>query len=228
MKRNRWYSTAEPTGEGQIVIIGGFVAGGYVNRNVPNIDPEFEGGAADCTYEYFPAKAAEPQAFKFLIQTSGLNAYAHTFLMPSGKMFVQANVSTVLWDHDNNVETPLPDMPGGVIRVYPASGAAALLPLRPENNYNPTVIFCGGQDMPEDHWGDYAFPTVNTWEFPASKDCQRIAPEPEGGRAVAYEQDDDMPEGRTMTQFITLPDGKLLLVNGALNGTAGRSLQDRL
>jgi hypothetical protein len=30
----------------------------------------------------------------FLCKTSGLNAYAHAFLMPSGNMFVQANYST--------------------------------------------------------------------------------------------------------------------------------------
>ena len=31
MKR-RWYSTAEPLGNGTIVILGGFVNGGYINR----------------------------------------------------------------------------------------------------------------------------------------------------------------------------------------------------
>jgi len=94
MKKSRWYSAAEATAAGDIVIIGGFVNGGYVNRNYPNIDPQSQGGAADSTYEYYPPVAADPQIFNFLVKTSGLNAYAHTFLMPSGKMFVQANVST--------------------------------------------------------------------------------------------------------------------------------------
>lgn len=96
MKNSRWYSAAEPTGEGNIVIIGGFVNGGYINRNYPNVDPEKQGGAADSTYEYYPPVADAPRTFQFLIKTSGLNAYAHTFLMPSGKMLVQANVSTGL------------------------------------------------------------------------------------------------------------------------------------
>lgn len=94
MQKSRWYSAAEPTGEGNIVIIGGFVNGGYVNRNYPNVDPELEGGAAEPTYEYYPSTNATPQVFNFLVQTSGLNAYAHTFLMPSGKLLVQANTST--------------------------------------------------------------------------------------------------------------------------------------
>lgn len=70
-----------------------------------------------------------------MISTSGLNMYPHTYLMPSGKIFVQANYSTILWDHVQNVETPLPDMPDQVVRVYPASGATAMLPLTPDNNY---------------------------------------------------------------------------------------------
>lgn len=94
MQRGRWYSAAEPTGEGNIVIIGGFTSGGYINRNYPNIDPQNQGGAAESTYEYYPPNGATPQIFNFLVKTSGLNAYAHTFLMPSGKMFVQANTST--------------------------------------------------------------------------------------------------------------------------------------
>ncbi|KAF9481734.1 copper radical oxidase [Pholiota conissans] len=223
MQKSRWYSAAEPTADGSVVIIGGFVNGGYVNRNFPNVDPEFEGGAADCTYEYYPPTSATPKTFNFLIKTSGLNAYAHTFLMPSGKLLVQANTSTVLWDHVNNVETPLPDMPGSVVRVYPASGAVAMLPLTPKNGYTPTVLYCGGSDMPPDAWGNYTYPYINTWEYPASKDCQRLTGEPADGSAPAYEQDDDMLDGRSMGQFIILPTGKLLVVNGGLNGTAGYS-----
>lgn len=95
MQKQRWYSTAEPTGTGQIVLIGGFVQGGYINRNWPNVDPEFEGGAADCTYEYYPnSDNLEARTMQFMIDTSGLNSYSHAFLLPSGKMFVQANIST--------------------------------------------------------------------------------------------------------------------------------------
>lgn len=95
MQVNRWYSTAEPTATGQIVLIGGYTQGGYVNRNYPNIDPEFEGGAATATYEYYPNfDNVEAATMQFMIHTSGLNSYAHTFLMPSGNMFVQANLST--------------------------------------------------------------------------------------------------------------------------------------
>lgn len=93
MQRNRWYSAAEPLGDGTVAIIGGFVNGGYINRNYPNIDPAYEGGAAEPTYEFFPSRG-EPQIMQFMIDTSGLNSYAHTFLMASGRMYLQANTSS--------------------------------------------------------------------------------------------------------------------------------------
>jgi len=116
-------------------------------------------------------------------------------------------------------------MPNNVARVYPASGAVAMLPLTPANNYLPTILFCGGSDMPADDYGSYSFPAINTWEYPASNDCQRITPEPTDGSTPVYVADDGMLNGRTMGQFIILPNGKLLVVNGGLNGTAGYATQ---
>jgi hypothetical protein len=127
----------------------------------------------------------------------------------------------VIWDYNNNIEYDLPDMPNGVARVYPASGAVAMLPLTVANNYTQTIIFCGGSDMPDEDWGNYSYPAINTWAYPASTDCQRITPEPADGSTPAYEQDDAMLDQRTMGQFIILPDGTLLVINGGNNGTAG-------
>ena len=93
MQKRRWYAAAEPLADGTIVLIGGFVNGGYVNRNFPNTDPTLEGGAAEPTYEFFPSRGP-PTEMQFMTTTSGLNSYAHTFLMASGLMFVQANIST--------------------------------------------------------------------------------------------------------------------------------------
>ncbi|KAF9807896.1 hypothetical protein IEO21_08035 [Rhodonia placenta] len=222
MQKQRWYSAAEPLGDGSIAIIGGFVEGGYINRNYPNVDPATEGGAAEPTYEFYPSKGPA-QTMQFLIQTSGLNAYAHTYMMPSGKMFVQANVSTMLWDPLTNEETALPPMPDNIVRVYPGSGAAAMLPLTPANNYTPTVMFCGGSDMPDYAWGNYSWPFINTFYYPASAKCHQITPEPVDGSAPQYVEVDSMPDTRTMGQFIHLPNGKMLVVNGGKNGTAGYS-----
>jgi hypothetical protein len=181
MQKQRWYSAAETLGDGTMVIVGGSVLGGYVNRMYPNTDPQFEQGQAESTFEFFPTKSGTPQVMQFLIKISGLNAYAHTFLCHRVKcsyklilhpVGLQSSLPilsiptlllfAVLWDANTNTETALPDMPNNVVRVYPASGAVAMLPLTPANNYVPTTLFCGGQDMPEYDYGDYRFPYVET------------------------------------------------------------------
>ncbi|KAJ6629107.1 glyoxal oxidase N-terminus-domain-containing protein [Mycena sp. CBHHK59/15] len=218
MQKQRWYSAAEALANGTIVIIGGFQNGGYIARNYPNNDPT---SGAELTYEFFPSNGQTPQQLKFLFKTSGLNAYPLTFLLSSGNMFLQANTSTMIWDYETNTETDLPDMPGGVVRVYPASAATAMLPMTPANNYAQTILFCGGTDMPDEAWGNFTYPYIETWLYPASADCQRITPEPADGSQPRYIQDDAMLEGRTMGQFIIMPDGKMLVISGGLNGTAG-------
>lgn len=134
----------------------------------------------------------------------------------------------VLWDPATGDETDLPDMPDNLVRTYPASGANAMLPLTPANNYSQTVLFCGGSDMPDEAWGNYSWPFINTWDYPASDKCHRLTPEPQDGSAPEYVEDDAMLEGRTMGQFILLPDGTMLVINGGINGTAGYSQQTLL
>lgn len=91
----RWYSTAEPLGDGTVAVIGGFTNGGYINRNYPNDnDPIWQGGASQPTYEFWPSRGGTPPVMQFLVDAGGLNSYPHGFLMASGKMLLQANVST--------------------------------------------------------------------------------------------------------------------------------------
>lgn len=96
-----------------------------------------------------------------------------------------------------------------------------MLPLTPRNAYNPTLLFCGGQVMDDNAWGNYGYPNVDTWTVQASADCHRITPEPTDGSSPDYVQDDNLPVGRTMGQLVALPDGTFLLLNGAQYGTAG-------
>ena len=93
MQDLRWYAAAEALADGTVVLIGGFTSGGYVNRNLPNVDPELEGGGATPTYEFYPSRGPAT-VMNFMITTSGANSYSHTYLMPSGNLLVQANNST--------------------------------------------------------------------------------------------------------------------------------------
>lgn len=146
------------------------------------------------------------------------------YLMPSGKIFMNANTSNILWEHNGNTEEDLGQMPLGIVRVYPASGATAMLPLTPTNNYTPTILFCGGTYLDtDDQWGNYTSPNINILGVTARKECHSITPENADGsrNTTGFTQDDDLPEGRTMGQFIHLPTGQMLIVNGANKGTAG-------
>lgn len=96
-----------------------------------------------------------------------------------------------------------------------------MLPLTPANNWTPTILFCGGPTIADEDWGSYSGPNIDTWNVVASQDYQRLTPEPFDSSQPAYEQDDNMLEPRTMGQFIILPTGKLLLLNGGQNSTAG-------
>jgi hypothetical protein len=52
---------------------------------------------------------------------------------------------------------------------------------------------------------------------PASDSCVRITPDVDN----TFSDDDKLPNGRVMGNFILLPNGKLFLANGVNQGTAG-------
>ena len=133
----------------------------------------------------------------------------------TGKLFMQAKWSTILYDYKTQQTTQLPNMPYAV-RVYPASAAAVMLPLTPENNYNPTLVFCGGSNPPQ--WGDDGSARYNVTAVEADNSCVRITPDDENPQ---YEDDDFLPTGRSMGQFNYLPDGTIWMGNGVHMGTAG-------
>jgi hypothetical protein len=136
-------------------------------------------------------------------------------MLPSGKLFMQANRSTILYDYKTQQTTNLPGMPYAV-RVYPASAAATMLPLTPANNYTATLIFCGGSNPPQ--WGSDGGAGYNVTAVEADNTCVRITPD---AANPVYEDDDFLPVGRSMGQFVYLPDGTLWMGNGVNMGTAG-------
>lgn len=237
MDSARWYPGIEGLADGSVVIIGGASNGGYINRNTPNVDPAYSSGnpnpkpgkwnqgGSNPSYEFWPpTNKPKPALSHFMVNTSGLNMYAHTYLMPSGKIFMQANYSTMMWDWENDKEDYLPDMPDQIVRVYPASAATAMLPLTPANKYTPKILFCGGFKLSDDEWGNFTGPNINLFETPGSTDCSSIQPEHADGTPVdnvQYVHEEDLPEPRSMGQFIHLPTGQMIIVNGAAKGTAG-------
>jgi hypothetical protein len=135
--------------------------------------------------------------------------------MPSGKLFIQSNRRSILFDYKTKDQEELPEMPYAA-RVYPASAATMMLPLLPENNYTATVLFCGGSNPPQ--WGTDGTAGYNVTAIPADNTCVRISPD---SANPTYEDDDYMLEGRSMGQFVLMPDGTAWMGNGVAMGTAG-------
>jgi hypothetical protein len=165
MTSRRWYPMVEALEDGSLIIIGGDQNGGYVNT-VAQDNP---------TYEFFPPKG-DGQAInlQFLSDTLPINLYALTWLMPSGKLFMQANRSSILYDYNTLEVTTLPNMPHAA-RVYPASAATVMLPLTPGNNYTATILFCGGSNTTQ--WGSDGGAGYNVTAVPADNTCVRISPD---------------------------------------------------
>ena len=141
-----------------------------------------------------------------------MNLFAITFLLPSGKLLMQANFDTILLDYKTNTEYQLAAMPHAV-RVYPASAGTAMLPLTPQNNWTATILFCGGSNIATNKW-------VTNWNIAAhtaSASCVRISPDV----SPNYEEDDSLAQGRSMGNLIHLPTGKIIYLNGAALGVAG-------
>lgn len=172
------------------------------------------------SYEFYPPRDGDPVDFDFLGErTMPINLYPLAYLLPSGRLFVQAMYAAIIWDIDEKLEyKTLPDIPHAA-RAYPASGATAVLPLTPENDYNPSFLFCGGQDIPQDGWGNAGGPGFDITKKWADKSCVRI--QPEGSENPQWEEDDELPEPRTMGNFVYLPNGQLVLLNGGAKGSAG-------
>ncbi|THH26759.1 hypothetical protein EUX98_g7431 [Antrodiella citrinella] len=203
MTTRRWYPTLETLEDGSIIILGGCAWGGFVN----------DASQTQPTYEFFPSKGdGAPIQSPLLANTLPANLYPLTWLLPSGKVFMQANWGTAILDYKAQQEFELPDMIHAV-RTYPASAGTAMLPLTPANNWTATILFCGGTDLQSDQW-------KTNWDiasYPASSSCVTITPDV----SQNYVEDDDMLEARSMFNLIFLPDGTIFGCNGAGTGVAG-------
>ncbi|PWN42239.1 Glyoxaloxidase 2, partial [Ceraceosorus guamensis] len=205
LSKERWYATVEPLRDGHVAILGGMRDGGFVPSQ----------GSNEPTYEFYP-KVGEPTYMDILKRSVPLSLYPITYLLSDNRLFVQANKQTILWNTDTLQEEKLPSAPVPI--NYPASGGSALLPLRPSNNYKETILECGGMSLGKGSaWGNEGGPAVMVTERPASNECNTI--EPLGDKQ--WKSTDSLAEGRSMGQFIQLPTGELVFLNGVTTGVAG-------
>ncbi|KAG0303194.1 hypothetical protein BGZ97_002010 [Linnemannia gamsii] len=194
LKAGRWYPTVETLADGTLFILGGSTRGASVNDKEISVP----------SWELYPPLPSNPTHFQFLEETLPFNLYPIVHLLPDGNLFIFANTrgiifSTKTWSIIKN----LPVLPGPP-RNYPLSGGSVLLPLRPEHNYEPEVLICGGA-------------TEFSSRAKGQTDCGRIFPLREDADWVM----ENMPLGRMMPDLTLLPDGSVMMFNGANHGTAG-------
>lgn len=173
------------------------------------------------------AKPDSPHFWRGLsLQTCSLGEYAKPdiafliyisnnvsgFSLPDGKVFIVANNQSILYDIEAQTETILPTIPNGVHVTNPMDGTATLLPLSPPE-FIPEVLVCGGSNFSD------ATPSEDlSSQDPASDQCTRITLTPEGiEKGWIIER---MPEGRMMPEMVLLPNGQVLITNGAGTGYA--------
>ncbi|KAF9028798.1 copper radical oxidase [Hymenopellis radicata] len=207
----RWYPSSVRLEDGSVLIFGGSVIGGYINSASVN----------NPTYEFFPSKNINgfngvQIPSKFLRDTLNGNQFPIMVYLPDGTIFVAANQNAMILNWKTNTETRLPDIPNGVRITSPFSAGATLLPLTPEDNYTPEVMICGGSTFP-----DSTNTTAVDSQFPASDQCSRLVLTPAG--IAAGWMVETMPQARIMPELILLPDGRIVIVNGAQTGVAGYS-----
>ncbi|KAL5706568.1 (methyl)glyoxal oxidase [Ranunculus cassubicifolius] len=191
----RWYATNHILPDGSVIVIG---------------------GRRQFNYEFYPKSpvtATAPVYLSLLRQTNDKeenNLYPFVHLNVDGNLFIFANNHSILFDYRKNlVVKTYPVMPGGHPRNYPSTGSSVLLPVR-----NPTeaeVLICGGAPRG-------SFPQAAGGNFIAALDtCGRMKITDE--RPIWTME--TMPLGRVMGDMIMLPNGHVLLINGAGTGAAG-------
>ena len=182
------------------------------------------------SFEFFPSKDNNtPRPSPFLARTVPTNLFPRyeflwslnnlpfeptdrVFALPDGTLLMIANNQTIIYDIEKNTETNLPDIPNGVRVTNPFDGTAALLPLSPPL-YTAEVVVCGGSNstqlMPS---------TLLSSQDPASDQCSRLTLTPEG--IAKGWQVERLLEPRIMPEMILMPNGQILVINGALTGYA--------
>ncbi|PWA75968.1 galactose oxidase/kelch, beta-propeller [Artemisia annua] len=178
------------------------------------------GGRRQYNYEFYPKMSVSENAysFPFLVMTHDPklenNLYPFVFLNPDGKLFIFANNRAILFDYSkNNVLRTFPEIPGGDPRNYPSTGSAVLLPMRilKGNVGVVEVLVCGGAPK-----GAFR-KALNGTFVRALRSCARIRVSDPNPKWVM----ETMPLARVMGDMLLLPNGEVLIINGASAGTAG-------
>ncbi|CAG8572975.1 18012_t:CDS:2 [Dentiscutata erythropus] len=200
MTTHRWYPSSITLSDGRLFILGGSQFSVAINNLTIN----------NPTYEIYPSDDRSPKHFQFLVDTLPFNLFPIIHLMPGPKnqtyLFVFANKDSIIFDWKaEKVIKKLPRLKGAS-RTYPTTGSSVMLPLRPEDDYKPIVLICGGNEK-------------NDPKSTAANTCGRI--DLSDLDKAKWEIFDFGGLPRAMPNSVILADGKVLFLNGVSKGIAG-------
>lgn len=195
LQNGRWYPSAMTMANGSILVVGG--ENGSNGPPVPTLEllPKV-GGTVYCDW---------------LNRTDPYNLYPFLVVLPSGGIFViYYNEARTLDEGTFATTKTMPNLPGSVNnflsgRTYPFEGTQVIMPQHAPYTDPLTVMVCGGS---------------NPGAAVAVDNCVSIQPETSNPQWTL----ERMPSQRVMSCISALPDGTYLILNGALQGTAGFGL----
>lgn len=195
LQEDRWYASNQILPDNRIIVVGGLY---------------------EYSYEFVPG--GQVYTLPFLQQTTtpgGImnNLYPFLHLSSDGNLFIFANRDSILLDYKTNrVVKTFPTMPDGP-RNYPSSGSSVMLPLWAADGFKRIeILICGGAPA-----NGYYSATISKNYLNALQSCGRIViTDPNPVWAI-----ENMPEPRVMGDMLILPNGEILIINGAQNGVAG-------
>ena len=194
LQQNRWYASVQILPDNRIIVVGGRSA---------------------FSYEFVPG--GQLYSLPFLSQTTTPNAennlYPFLHLSSDGNLFIFANRDSILLNYKSNlVVKKFPTIPDGPPRNYPASGSSVMLPLSASNGFQRIeILICGGAPA-------NAYTSAAAGNFlDALQSCGRIViTDPNPGWTM-----ENMPAPRVMGDMLVLPNGEILIINGAQKGSSG-------
>ncbi|KAK9735347.1 hypothetical protein RND81_04G200400 [Saponaria officinalis] len=195
LSERRWYATNQILPDGRVIIIGG--------RRV-------------FSYEFFPKNSAQNYWLNFLLETRDYeenNLYPFVHLLPDGNLFIFANTRAISLNYNGNyVVREFPPITGESPRNYPSSGSSVMFPIDENKPIEVEIMVCGGSQR-----GAFTQAAMDRVFVRASSTCARLKVTDINPMWVVEE----MPVARIMGDMLLLPNGHVLIINGAELGTAG-------
>ncbi|GIL93152.1 hypothetical protein Vretimale_19388 [Volvox reticuliferus] len=203
----RWYPTPTLLPDGRVLIMGGTQGVGAGTANNPFWELYDPTTASITPYAMRPT---------YLDQSEQIY-YPFNYVLPEGLLFTFCGRSGYILDWRTNTWIQeLPRLRGYGNTQFPFTGSSVLLGLYPENNYQVEIMAFGGQ---REAAVDDLTITANRGSGRLKLTYNRVM----GNYTTEGWIAEQMTIGRVMPDSVLLPNGKVIILNGAWKGLAGDS-----